>query len=78
MQNSAAVYFSTPFRFHSGLAWSLGNCTTAEEKGKQADGAAFLPEPGTDGLKQGHVMQDITFHSIARLSSSLRDYHDAC
>lgn len=31
---------ASPFKFHSELAWSLGSSTTAEQKRKQADGAA--------------------------------------
>lgn len=39
----------------------------SKKASKQANGAAFLPEPGTKDLKQGHVMQDITFNSTASL-----------
>lgn len=44
-----------------------GSCTAAKAKGERANGAAFLPEPGSDGLEQGRVTQDIAFGSAASL-----------
>lgn len=53
------------FTWSSPGAWAT--VQQPSKKSKQADGAAFLPEPGTKDLKQGHVMQDITFNSTASL-----------
>lgn len=49
------------------LTQNSGNCTAAKAKGERANGAAFLPEPGSDGPEQGRVTQDITFASAASL-----------
>lgn len=61
---SASEVFSD-FTRSSPRAWAT--VQQPGKKSKQADGAAFLPEPGTKDLKQGHVMQDITFNPTASL-----------
>lgn len=48
-----------------------GNCRAAKAKGERANGAAFLLEPGSDGLEQGRVTQEIPFASAANLGGQM-------
>lgn len=68
----STVCLTTPFTFHSEPASSAGQLRDSrakkkKRKNKRANGGAFLPEPATKDLKQGHVMQDITLSSAASL-----------
>lgn len=63
-ENAATYVDCCLLKFYS----ELGQLYSSQsEKGERANGSSFLPEPGSDGLKQGRVMQHITFGSTARL-----------
>lgn len=48
-----------------------GKCSAAKAEGERANGAAFLPQPGSDGPEQGRVTQEIPFASAASLGGQM-------